>query len=398
MDISTPNIRILIGVSVFVVVFVVVIIVIAIYRQRANINVSSPKIIVPTIEIADESPPGTKAPSSYTGFHIDYTACSAPKSQFSKDGSAYSSRNIYTNNHAFLLSQNGMYMDNGNQWGMKETLSISQPISGGRFHLTENGIYFLRDKYCTLVYNSSTSNNKILKLFVYKNALYCRRADNKLYFGFTSNHFSNILDEYEHYEYNDMTFCKEWQWDEVKTIEGHDISSMCIYDVDVGLGQNPDQFSENWVDNKKEDIISISTDNGECHIFKHSYWNTKVIDPYDEDIHGASTVSRYTTIPNRILLGFSDQELHFFGRKVCLNKYKNGKIFTLYSVDNVKYAVSDPKSRNNGMYVVLKSKEIAHYSFEDGTVKKKMLGKRAEFLLRSGNEVWVICTGERYMV
>lgn len=402
---------------VVIVIIIIVISIIATIRIRRRKKETPKHTPLPTIK-PEYTPvfkacPGQRCNSTEECeqgcFSLHGISSKLPISELAKTGSNYLKTSVSTTNHPFLLNKNGMFMDEGNQWSLAGSKSCSEDIGGGRFHLTETGIYFLTnlaagaDVLLKIDEGHFGSGEKIVdihKLFIYNNYLYAF-SGRRLYVGFNMDQFRHVYlrTTWSAHSYHEpgIEYRRQWTWSIVNHIAGKDITNIHIYDVDVGLGINPSLFGADWKPKKKEETLSISTNDGECHIYKNNTWRTVAIDPYRTGVVGAATVTGAHNVPNRIRLGYDDQEIWFYGRTVAFTKYFDGAYNELYRVENVYDAIVDVKCRRDGLWVLTKSLELVHYMY-NGTLVKKPRNTSGVRLERAGDEAWITCTGETHLI
>lgn len=330
-----------------------------------------------------------------------------PISAKAKQLAVYTTNTVSTTEHPFLINRRGIYMDRSNNWILSETTCSTSKFCGGRFYLCNGVWYFITQNDVAInmgdgyLVDGDKNSDKILKLFIYNGILYALAGD-YIYAGFSQNLFRHAYLSISLTTHSCVSSPRgarsRWVWDRVKNISGKDISSSTIYDVDVGLGTNPALFSRDWKDPKPEECIAISTNEGECYIYKHGNWRTVVIDPYNVGVVGAATVSVNRQIPNRIRLGYNNQELYFYGRAVCFMKYMSGVYKELYRIDGVHDAIIDPMSRIDGIWTLSRDLKLIYYSNKDGICRRRAYDIDGILLGRAANECYIVNSGHTFML
>lgn len=388
MDSIFQNKKFLAAIIIFAVVIIVVVVIFCGSRSKKQDAITERS--APERQVHEVLDPGTTTDDLYEGFKMDSVVAKPPVSDFSKFGCSYSGGNIHSSDHAFLLTKYGPYTDDGNQWGMGGTISVTKKFCEGRFHLTETGIYFLHDTKCVLVKDRVLDSGIFIrKVFVFGKTLYCI-AGGKIYSGITESYFKNRNIFSPTIELVDSRSSNDWDWIESVIILGRDISSHEILDVDVGMGVNPSRFDSDL--ENSDETIAITCYSGECYIYKYKRWTTR----YVSNSKSRNFSLERGELPDRIKLGYEDQELHFRGRNMCFIKHTKNGIITIYEDDEILDAVVDPSSKSDGFYMITPSMQVQHHDFEGGIHRMSVLPKRASRLLRNGNEAWCISSGSHY--
>ena len=330
-----------------------------------------------------------------------------PISTRAKQLAIYTSNTVSTTEHPFLINRRGMYMDQSNNWALSETTCSTSKFCGGRFYLCKTAWYFVTHHDVLInmgdgyLVDNDVKSDRITKLFVYNGMLYALAGD-YMYAAFSQNLFRHAYLSVTLVPHSCVSSPRgarsRWFWDRVKNISGKDITSSTIYDVDVGLGTNPSLFPRDWRDPKPEECIAISTNEGECYIYKHGNWRTVAIDPYNVGVVGAATVTSNTQIPNRIRLGYNNQELYFYGRTVVFMKYMSGVYKELYRIDGIHDAVIDPMSRIDGIWTLTRDLKLIHYTYKEEVVRRRAYDIDGVLLGRSANECYIVNSGWTFML
>ena len=339
-------------------------------------------------------------------FSMGGVASKRPISQHAQIAARYTKTSVGTNEHPFLLNHKGFYMDKSSQWSLSDCVSVTSKMCGGRFYLCRGRWYYISDSDFIIEMDKAQIRGKngveqIRKLFIYGDQLYALSSE-KIYCGFGEELFDHtyLTTKYKPHSYviPPAESRRRWVWDEVRHISGKDITASTIYDVDVGLGTNPALFPEGWKDPHPEQSIAISTNEGECFIYKNGNWRTVPLDPYRTGIVGAATVTKVSDVPNRVRLGYDDQEILFFGRRVVFMKFTQGHYQEMYSIDNIHDAVIDVGSKKDGLWTLTRDLKVQRYEMIDGVVKKIVYLSDGIALDRAGDENWIINAGKTCML